>query len=223
MTPSGHRLGMLDLRPRERRILEELRGRPSAVQSWLDALRLDMRNVGRTLRSFRGVVEQGSAHCIEGALAAAFALRRPSAVLLDLRSEDLLDHVVLAWPGACGWGALGKSNVPGLQGRRAVYRSLRDLAWSYVDPYVDETGRVKGYATLPIRRLALDPDWGLAPRHLWPIEDALRRVRTTRLRASDARHERQLRRYLAWKAAQGEEPPAATFRDGDTFVGESFA
>lgn len=194
---------------------------PRAIQSWLDGLTLNLENVGRTLWSFRTIVERDAAHCIEGALAAAFVLERRGrrTVLLDLRSDDRLDHVVLAWRGARGWGAVGKSNVPGLQGRRAVYRSLRDLAWSYVDPYVDDTGRVKGYATLGLADLDLAPAWGISARHLWPIEDELRAVRATRLRASDARHERQLQKYRAWKAAHGGDPPAEAFREGDRFLG----
>lgn len=211
---------MPDLRPRERAVLAALRG-PRAVQSWLDGLTLNLRNVGRTLWPFRTIVERGSAHCIEGALAAAFVMPRRSNVLLDLRSDDRLDHVVLAWRGPRGWGAVGKSNVAGLQGRKAVYRSLRHLAWSYVDPYVDETGRVKGYATLPLVGLDLEPSWGLASRNLWPIEDALRRVRTTPLRASDARHARQLRKWRAWKSAHGIDPPPEAFREGDRFLGEA--
>lgn len=225
MTPRAHIFPMRDrLRPREAALVARLRG-PRAVQAWLDGLALNVPNIGRTLWSFRRIAERGAAHCIEGALAAAFVLERSrgrSTVLLDLRSDDRLDHVVLAWRGPRGWGAVGKSNLAGLQGRKAVYRSLRDLAWSYVDPYVDDTGRVKGYATLPLDALDLDPAWGLSSRHLWPIEDALRDVRTIRLRASDARHERQLARYRAWKLHHPRrEPPAAFFRDSDTFLGGS--
>lgn len=225
MTPSAHEGPMLSPRPRERALLGRLRA-PSDVQRWLDPLDLNKANIGRTLRSFRGVVARGAAHCIEAALAAAFILQargRPT-TLLDLRSDDGLDHVVLAWRGPRGWGAIGKSDIVGLAGRRAAFRSLRDLAWSYVDPYVDETGRVRGYAALPVERLALAPDWGLSLRELWPIEDSLRRVRTTPLRASDARHARLLRRYRAWKEAhEGAEPTAAFYREGPRFLGEGEA
>lgn len=225
MTPEGHGGAMLDLRPRERWLLAGLRT-PRAIQQWLAPFDLNKRNIGRTLRSFRGVVEHRAAHCIEAALAAAFVLhaRGRASTLVDLRSDDRLDHVVLAWRGVDGWGALGKSDIIGLQGRKPVYRSLRDLAWSYVDPYVDETGRVKGYATLELGDLDLAPSWGLSTRHLWPVEDALRRARTRPLRASRARHASQLRKYRAWKAAHGgAEPPAAFYRGSESFLGEDQA
>src|SRR6267142_975271 len=54
----------------ERRILDRLRS-PAAVQRWLNALPYNNEKGGETLRSFRGVVRLGTAHCLEAALAAA--------------------------------------------------------------------------------------------------------------------------------------------------------
>lgn len=214
---------MRRLRPAERALVERLAS-PEDVQAWLDGLAFN--DAPRTLRSFRGVVEHGTAHCLEGALAAAFLLERRGVppLLLDLWSEDQVDHVVFLWRGPEGWGAVGKSAFAGLQGRRPVFRSVRQLAWSYVDPYVDETGRVVGYATFDLRKLGLIPSWALSSRNLWRIERALLANEVTPLRASDSRHERWLARYRAWKREHaGEEPPASFYAGADRFLGPADA
>ena len=198
---------------------------PEDAQAWLDGLAFNDSSP-RTLRSFRGVVEHGAAHCIEGALATAFLLERRGhpPLLLDLWSEDQVDHVVFLWRGRDGWGAVAKSAYPGLQGRRPVFRSVRHLAWSYVDPYVDETGRVMAYATFDLRTLAPPASWAFSSRNLWRIERALLANDATPLRASDARHERWLARYREWKREHvGEEPPASFYRDAERFLGSADA
>lgn len=215
---------MVRLRPAESELIKRL-ATPEAVQAWLDGLSFN--DAARpTLRSFRGVVEHGTAHCIEGALAAAFLLDQHGhpPLLLDLWSEDEVDHVVFLWRGPKGWGAVGKSAYPGLQGRRPVFRSVRHLAWSYVDPYVDETGRVNGYATFDLRSLCATSSWALSSRNLWRIERVLLANEVTPLRASDSRHERRLARYRAWKRAHaGEEPPASFYAGADRFLGTAGA
>lgn len=188
------------------------------MQRWLASLDYNHETKAPSLKGFRGVLRHKSAHCLEGALAAAFLLETQGhpPLLLDLESDDALDHVVAVYRGPRGrWGAVGKSKYPGLMGRRPVYRTLRDLAWSYVDPFVDKTGRVKGYGVLDLRE-ADGPDWRTAPGNVWRIERQLYAMPHQPLRASDARHALWLRRYLAWKAAhpgQGE-PPASLYPDG---------
>src|SRR5262245_39181333 len=84
----------LSFAPAERRIVERLRS-PLAVQRWLNSLPYNNEQHGETLRSFRGVVRHGAAHCLEAALSAAVILeqhRYPPLVLsfesIDLRSEE---------------------------------------------------------------------------------------------------------------------------------------
>ena len=56
------------------RLIARLRD-PRAVQAYLNALRYNQEPGGRaTLRSFRGVVREGCAHCLEAALFAALYL-----------------------------------------------------------------------------------------------------------------------------------------------------
>ena len=49
------------------------------------------------------------------------------------------------------WGSVARSRDPGLHGRKPVFATPRALALSYVDPYVDYTGRVTGYAVVDLR------------------------------------------------------------------------
>ena len=102
---------------------------------------------GETLRSFRGVVRTGTAHCLEAALSAAVILEqhRYPPLVLSFESIDLLDHVIFVYRTATGWGSVARSRDPGLHGRKPVFATPRALALSYYDEYIDFTGRVKAH------------------------------------------------------------------------------
>ena len=119
-------------------------------------------------------------------------------LLLDLESHDLLDHVLFVFKHGGGWGAIARSRDIGLHGRKPVYRSLRDLAWSYFDPFVDFSGRLKGYAVTSLYVLG-DYDWRFSPRHMRKIEDHLREIPHREMRSSDQRYEKLLARYHRYK------------------------
>jgi hypothetical protein len=107
---------------------------------------------GATLRSFRGVVGTGTAHCLEAALAAAVILEQHGypPLLLSFESIDELDHVLFVYRARGRWGSIGRSRDPGLHGRKPVFRTPRDLALSYVEPYIDYSGRITGYTVVNI-------------------------------------------------------------------------
>ena len=63
-------------------------------------------------------------------------------------------------------GAIARS---GLHGRKPVFATPRALALSYVDPYVDLTGRVTGYAVVDLRVMGRY-DWRLADTNVWKVE-----------------------------------------------------
>ena len=77
---------------------------------------------GETLRSFRGVVRTGTAHCLEAALFAAVVLEqhRYPPLVLSFESIDLLDHVIFVYRNADRMGSVARSRDPGLHGRRAA-------------------------------------------------------------------------------------------------------
>lgn len=192
--------------PRERALIARLRT-PLAVQRWLNALPYNTEEGGETLRTFRGVVARGSAHCLEAALAAAVILEQHGypPLLLSFESVDRLDHVIFVYRGPRGWGSVARSRDPGLHGRLPVFATPRALALSYVDPYVDYTGRVRAYAVVSLAAMA-GYDWRLATGNVWAVEQLLIDWPHHAVRTSNARFRRLKARYVAYRAAFGVKP-----------------
>jgi hypothetical protein len=182
---------------------------PLKVQKYFSSLPYNREVNGPSLRSFRELVKADEAHCLESAVAAAVILEQHGypPLLLDLESKDLLDHVLFVFRLNGAWGSVGRSRDIGLHGRKPVYRSLRDLAWSYFDPFVDFSGRLKGYAVTSLYELG-DYDWRFSPRRMIKIEDHLRAIPHQRLRSSDQRYEKLLARYHRYKKRYPDRSPA---------------
>ncbi|MGH9314790.1 MAG: hypothetical protein ACRD09_10075 [Vicinamibacterales bacterium] len=187
--------------PAERRVIDRLRS-PLAVQRWLNRLPYNTEPPPdpATLRSFRGVIRRHSAHCLEAALAAAVILEQHGypPTVLSFESIDKLDHVIFAYRHRGRWGSVARSRDPGLHGRRPVFTTARALALSYVDPYVDLTGRVVGYAVVDLRVLG-DYDWRLSERNVWKVERMLLDWPHRRIHSSDRRIDRFRARYRAFR------------------------
>jgi hypothetical protein len=183
---------------------------PKQVQEFLQALPYNWEKKGETLRSFRGVVRHWQVHCLEGALTAATILEQHGypPLLLDFESQDKLDHVVFLFRHRGRYGTVARSRDAGLHGRKPVYRTLRQLVMSYVDPYVDGSGRILGYGVLDLRTLRRC-DWRLSRRNVWAVEQALIKNRHKKLETSDRRYRAMLRKYLAFREKHPDRP--ATF------------
>lgn len=208
-SPSGNHLGAPPpsaFTPREWAIIQRHRT-PEQVQHWLRTLRYNYEGPGRTLRSFREVVRLGTAHCLEAALAAAVILEQHGypPLLLSFESADDLEHVIFVFRRAGRWGAVARSRDAGLHGRKPVFRSIRDLAWSYFDPYVDYTGRLTGYQLVDLRDLG-SYDWRLARHHLWKVERFLLSLPHRPMRSSERRYRRLLARYIAFRQRHPDAP-----------------
>jgi hypothetical protein len=118
----------------EREILNSLKS-PAMIQAFLDGIAYSTDDFYRCpLR----VLQERLAHCFDGAIFAAAALRRIGypPLILDLLSNGRDDEHLLALfkAGGC-WGAVAQSNFVGLRFREPVYRSLRELAMSYFEQY----------------------------------------------------------------------------------------
>lgn len=183
----------------EWKIIQEFRT-PRQVQRLIRQFPYNHEPQGETLRSFRGTVRRKTAHCLEAALVAATILEQHGypPLLLDLESKDNLDHVLYVFRQNGRWGAVGQSRDLRLQGRKPLYRTLRHLVMSYVDPYVDGKGRIIGYGLADLRTL-VKTDWRFSPRNVWSVERALINLPHRRLKSSDRRYKQVLRRYLAFK------------------------
>ncbi len=190
----------------ERRIIARLRS-PAAVQAWLNDLPYNQEKGGETLRSFRGVVRYGTAHCLEAALSAAVILEqhRYPPLVLSFESIDLLDHVIFVYRTAGGWGSVARSRDPGLHGRKPVFATPRSLALSYYDEYIDFTGRVKAYGVVNLRVMGAY-DWRLSDKSVWKVEQMLIDLPHRRIRTSDAKADAMRRRYRAFREAHGYKP-----------------
>lgn len=180
---------------------------PLAVQRWLNALPYNTEKGGETLRSFRGVIQHGTAHCLEAALSAAVILEqhRYPPLVLSFESEDLLDHVIFVYRTATGWGSVARSRDPGLHGRKPLFATPRALALSYFESYIDFTGRVKAYAVVDLRVMGTW-DWRLAATNVWKVERLLLDWPHRPIVSSDTRVERMRHRYRAFMQANGYKP-----------------
>jgi len=193
-------------RPAEWAIIERCRT-PKQVQEYLRKLPYNWEKHGETLRTFRGVVRHGSAHCLEGALSAAAIMEQHGypPLLLDLESQDQLDHVLFLFKKSGLWGTIARSRDAGLHGRKPVFRTIRHLVMSYVDPYVDGVARIVGYGVADLRTL-VKCDWRLSERNVKAVERALIIMPHKRIRTSDRRHEAILRQFRAFRQAHPDEP-----------------
>jgi|SRR5690349_16709386 hypothetical protein len=181
---------------------------PAKVQRYLSALAYNREPNGSTLRSFRELIKGNDAHCLEAAVSAAVILEQHGypPLLFDLESQDLLDHVIFVYKENGRWGSIARSRDLGLHGRKPVYRSLRDLAWSYFDPFVDLTGRLKGYGLANLYDLG-DYDWRFSPRRMLKIEDHLRTMPHKRIHSSEKRYAKLLTRYKNFKQRHPDRVP----------------
>ncbi len=193
--------------PAEVRLIERCRT-PLGVQRWLNALPYNDERGGQTLRSFRRVVRDGTAHCLEAALAAAVILEQHGypPLVLSFESVDQLDHVIFVYRQDGRWGSVARSRDPGLHGRKPVFRSARALAASYQAPYVDFTGRITGYAVVDVAREMGRYDWRLSDRFVWKVERMLIDYPHHALPTGEARARRLRRWYRAYRERYGRKP-----------------
>jgi hypothetical protein len=196
----------LALTPKERRVVERLRT-PGQVQAWLNALPYNTEAGGETLRSFRGVVRTGTAHCLEAALSAAVVLEQHGypPLVLSFESIDLLDHVIFVYRTRTGWGSVARSRDPGLHGRRPLFATPRVLALSYFESYIDFTGRIKAYAVVDLRVMGRY-DWRLSDNNVWKVEQMLLDWPHRKIASSDRKAEAMRKRYRAFRDTHGYKP-----------------
>ncbi|HYL80037.1 MAG TPA: hypothetical protein VEU07_04440 [Candidatus Acidoferrum sp.] len=167
----------------ELRSMRALRS-PVGIQRALNAMPY---HLATTAWSPRRVLLEQTAHCLEGAIFAAAALRVLGfpPLLLDLEAVQDADHVIAVYRVDGHWGAVAKSNFSGLRFRAPVYRSPRELAMSYFDDYFNFRGErtLRAYSR-PVNLAHFDksrPGWMTSEKDLWWIPEHLVEIPHTHL------------------------------------------
>lgn len=161
----------------ERRVLARLTT-PARIQHFLDdGLGYNLEPNGDTCYSPRLALKHRVAHCMEGALVAALALRFLGypPLILDLEAIRDSDHVLAVYRIGGLWGALAKSDYSGLRSRKPVYRTIRELVMSYFEHYYNPAGEktLRAYSR-PVTLARFDScGWMTAERDVWEIPNHL--------------------------------------------------
>jgi len=134
-------------------------------------------------RSPRTVLRDRTAHCFDGSLFAAAALRYigyPPLIIDLLPNERDDDHLLALYKDHGYWGAVAKSNFSGLTFREPIYRTLRELVLSYFEQFynVQREKTLRAY-TFPLNLRRFDRyHWMGSDEHLDLIGTRLDQVRT---------------------------------------------
>jgi hypothetical protein len=189
---------------RERQLIRHL-NTPRKVQDYLNGLPY---NSTETMRTFRGVVETQTSHCMEAALFAAVTLEQHGYPpwLLDIGSQDGLDHVLFLYRRGDRLGTVARSRDPGLHGRKPCFPTVRKLVASYVEPFVDLSGRVVEFGTFDLRSLTRC-DWRLSRRNVWRVERALIEMSHKPFHMPDQAYDDWHQRYQAFKKKNPQSKP----------------
>jgi len=159
--------------PAELRQLRALKT-PAGIQRFLDAMPY---HLAGTAWSPRRVLRGKTAHCLEGAIFAAAALRVLGfpPLILDLEAEQDTDHVLAVFKLRGHWGALAKSNFAGCRYREPVYRTVRELALSYFNIYFNLRGeRTLRRYSQPVNLSRFDQRaWMTSENEIWFIAEYL--------------------------------------------------
>ena len=176
---------------KERAVVSSLTS-PVGIQVFLDSIPYSSADFYRCpLR----VLRDRTAHCFDGAMFAAMALRRIGypPLILDMLSNGRDDEHLLALfkIGRC-WGAVAKSNFVGLRFREPVYRTVRELVLSYFEQYynLDREKTLRGY-TGPLNLKRFDRlNWMTADETMERIAQRTDEIR--RVMSIDAEMEKRL-------------------------------
>jgi hypothetical protein len=168
---------------RERKILGGLKT-PEKIQQFLDnEIRYNVEPGRDTCYSPRTVLRKRVAHCMEGAMLAAVALRQLGhpPLLVDLEAVRDTDHVLAVYRANGYWGAVAKSDYSGLRSREPVYRNIRELVMSYFEHYFNPAGEktLRGYSR-PVNLRQFDRrGWMTSEEDVWVVPNYLCEIKHT--------------------------------------------
>ena len=174
------------LTPAEERLMSGL-DRPAKIQVFLNTIPYSEDHFYRCpLR----VLRERKAHCFDGALFAAMALRRigfPPLIVEHIPNERDDDHIVAVFKQRDHWGAIAQSNFTGLRYREPIYRNLRELMMSYFEDSFNSAGEktLRAYRG-PINLKTFDRlDWMSSDTGVDALADGMDRYRVRPLLTDD--------------------------------------
>lgn len=170
---------------------------PGKVQKYLRALAYNNESNGETLKSAAKTHTEKNAHCLEAAFLAAAILEQIGypPLVMSLESIDNLDHVLFVYKKNGRWGSVARSRDEGLHGRKPVFRSPRDLALSYYEPYIDKSGCITGYQVVNLDRSMAN--WRSSKKNVWKVEQFLIDLKHVSIKFNKKRYQKIQSRYLA--------------------------
>jgi hypothetical protein len=166
----------------ERRIWAQMTT-PMRIQAFLDKLPY---RVETGYRCPLRVLREHVAHCFDGALFGAAALRRlgyPPLILNMLAIVQDDDHILALYKRNGHWGAIAKSNFAGLRFREPIYRTLRELVMSYFEQFynVERKKTLRSY-NVPLNLKAFDKfNWMTSDPPIEKIGKRLDEIRKVRI------------------------------------------
>jgi len=166
----------------ERQVMARLTT-PRKIQDFLDGLAYSTEIIYRCpLR----VLRERIAHCFDGAMFGAAALRCLGYPPLILNMPAILhddDHLLALYKRDGRWGAVAKSNFVGLRFREPIYVTLHELVMSYFEQFynVERRKTMRSY-TVPLNLKAFDKlNWMTNDETLERIGERLDEIRKVRL------------------------------------------
>ena len=166
----------------ERRVIATLTT-PRKIQDFLDGLVYSTETIYRCpLR----VLRERIAHCFDGAVFGAAALRRLGYSPLILNTPAIFqddDHLLALYKRDGRWGAVAKSNFVGLRFREPIYVTLHELVMSYFEQFynVERKKTLRSY-TVPLNLKAFDKfNWMTSDEPLERIGERLDEIRKVRI------------------------------------------
>lgn len=176
---------------------------PAKIQGFLDKTPYSAEYANRCLVS---VMRDRQAHCLDGALFAAAALRQIGfpPVVVDMFPDPGMDddHVLAIYKRNGLWGAVAKSNFVGLRLREAVYHTLRELVMSYFADFFNLHGvkTLRSY-TRPFNLEKMDHEqWMWCDEGVDAVEQRLLKLKRFPLISREAAGELSLVDPLSYKA-----------------------
>jgi len=155
---------------------------PRNIQDFINKIPINFEEHGDTCFSPRTVLKYNKAHCMEGAMLAAVALRLNGykSLVVDLTTiKGDFDHVVAVFKQNNYWGAISKTNHAVLRYREPIYKTIRELVMSYFHEYFLNNGKktLRSYSK-PVDLSRFDKkEWMTSEDNLFYIPEYLDKVK----------------------------------------------